>query len=375
MTYEDNSQSSQNQHQDPPTTPTDEDILSQALQFINHVPPPDYTPPKLSRPIAVPQTIAGMGQPFARVYAPALSYHKINSQDFIEFIDNLNVVATANPPLQIVDLVGGVIGMVPYHWTQLASAGISALAKAGQVAVSKSRTDIYMKNVNAKFFGPRGLKASITSMEALATVLQLPANTSGLAPVTGENMDTTVLQRRMEVIEPFVMEMTFDVPRPAPQTTTLAKMSARQVKRQIIRNDKKAQKEREKHLEDMRKEQDKREDKKDNDKRERKIEKEVQKVEKEMRKVDKEVDETQRELQDLRVKESGKKLRKEEEKLEKEMRKLEKEKGKLEHELDEVYEKGNEGGKERDDGKKKEKRESKEEKKSKKALWILIENI
>ncbi|KAJ8060015.1 hypothetical protein OCU04_011626 [Sclerotinia nivalis] len=70
----------------------------------------------------------------------------------LKFIDNLNVVSTANPPLQAVDLVGGAIIMIPHHWAQLAGTGVQAIAKLG--TVSKSRTDTYMQNVNAKFFSP-----------------------------------------------------------------------------------------------------------------------------------------------------------------------------------------------------------------------------
>ncbi|ESZ97137.1 hypothetical protein SBOR_2495 [Sclerotinia borealis F-4128] len=371
MLYENNIQSTQYQHQDPffDTPPTDNDILSQALEFTHHVPPPNYTSPQLPRPIAVPQTVAGLGQPFARVYAPALSYHNINAWDFVEFIDNLNVVATANPPLQIVDLVGGALGMVPHHWAQLAGTGVQVIAKLGTVVVSKSRTDTYMQHVNARFFAPRGLKASITSMEAMAAVLGLPVNTSVLAPVTDGNMGATVLERRMEGIRPYVMETTFEVPPPAPQTTTLAKMSATQVKKQIVKNDEKARKERVKQLEKMNKS----DEKNNNDKRESKTQRKAEKEEKEMRKLNFEVEEMQREMEALKIRESNKRVQKTERKLERDMKKLEKEKGKLEHKSREVG--SDEGSGSKRDRKNKDGKESKEVKQSKKTLWILIENL
>ncbi len=53
--------------------------------------------------------------------------------------------------------------MVPYHWAKIAGTAIQVSAQLGAAVVSKSRTDMYMKEVNEKMFKPRGLKVSITS--------------------------------------------------------------------------------------------------------------------------------------------------------------------------------------------------------------------
>ena len=34
--------------------------------------------------------------------------------EFIEFVDNMNIVCTEFAPLQILDVVGSFVGMVPY---------------------------------------------------------------------------------------------------------------------------------------------------------------------------------------------------------------------------------------------------------------------
>ncbi|KAF7918959.1 hypothetical protein BELL_0262g00010 [Botrytis elliptica] len=371
--YEDNIHAAQNQHGNPfssyNTTSTilsDNEILSQAQEFIHHSPPPDYSHPKLPRPIAVPQIVPGIGKPFARMYAPALSDYNLNSQDFVEFIDNLNVVAGENPPIQIIDLVGDALDTISYHWAQLTESGVQIPTHLGSAAVTKSRTDTYIQNANAKLFAPRGLKASIATMEAMAAVLQLPPDTLRSITVTDENTYATVLERRMSAVRPYVMETTLDVPPPAAQMNEMAQMSAAQVERQIFRNDNRAQREENKITAKS-------------DKRENKAQRKIEKVEREMRRLDFGIERSQRELGDLRSREPDKKADKTERKLEKERRKLEDAKGKLDYTRGEknegVSDGGREGRREIEDSRTKDRKAYKEVRRSKKILWILIENL
>lgn len=333
-------------------SPTDEQFLDQATGFTQHLPPPSYCPSPLPTPVAVPQTIPGIGQPFARAWAPSLSGHSITVTDFVEFIDNLNVVKTANPPLQILDLVGGVLGMVPHHWFLLAGIGVQAVAKIGTAAVSKGRTELYMRKVNREYFEPRGLKVAIASRDAMATAMKLPEGAGMLAPLTTENENVSMMERRLEGLRPYMAELDFDVPPPTQQTGILAKMSAGQVKRQVKKADKKAVKKR-----------------KDVFKEERKVSKDVDKLhreyEKEMKKLDKEEEKEKRETAKEARKDGGKKAEKAERKLEKELGKIEKERAKVERELEKKTGKETSKPQEKD----------KEVKQAKKVLWILIENI
>ncbi|TEY36304.1 hypothetical protein BOTCAL_0560g00040 [Botryotinia calthae] len=371
--FENSLHTTQNQHGNPfsnynttSTTPSDNGILSQAQDFAYHSPPPDYSHPKLPRPIAVPQIVPGIGKPFARIYAPVLSDYNINSQNFVEFIDNLNVIASENPPVQIIDLVGDALNTISYHWAQLTESGVQVPTHLGSVAVNKSRTDTYMQNANAKLFAPRGLKASITTMEAMAAVLQLPPDILSLVTVTDENTYAGVLERRMGAVRPYVMETTLDVPPPDSQTNEMAQMSAAQVERQISRNDHRARKEGDKISAKS-------------EKRENKAQRKVEKVEREMRRLDFGIERSQRELGDLRSREPDKKADKTERKLEKERRKLEDAKGKLEYTRGEKSESVSDGAREDrreiEDSRLKDRKAYKEVRRSKKILWVLIENL
>ena len=265
--------------------------------------------------------------------------------------------------MQITDLVGDALDTISYHWAQLTESGVQVPTHLGSVAVNKSRTDTYMQNANAKLFAPRGLKASITTMEAMAAVLQLPPDILSLVTVTDENTYASVLERRMGAVRPYVMETTLDVPPPAAQTNEMAQMSAAQVERQISRNDHRARKDSDKITAKS-------------DKRENKAQRKVEKVEREMRRLDFGIERSQRELGDLRAREPDKKADKTERKLEKERRKLEDAKGKLEYTRGEKSEDGGrEDRREIEDSRLKDRKAYKEVKRSKKILWVLIENL
>ncbi|RDW58206.1 hypothetical protein BP6252_13617 [Coleophoma cylindrospora] len=326
----------------------DDDILAQATEFTHHVPPPAYIPPVLAKPIAVPQTVAGMAQPFSRCWSPSLAIYNITAADFVEFIDNLNVVATASPPLQVLGLVGGVISMVPHHIFILTGIGVQALAKVGAVAVSKSRTAMYMKAVNEQFFAPRGLKASIMQHEALSVTLGLPPDTDVLAPVTAETINCSVIERRLEKMKPHIAPIEFDVPAPAVQTTILAKMSAAQVKRQAARNEKKLLKSRTKNFKDTVDQNG--EPRKGSSYDQWKHERKTRRLEAKAERVQREAERDSRE--------GGRHARRAERKLERKQGRIEAKQVRVDRELQ-----------------KKIQPTDKESKQAKKGLWILIENL
>ncbi|KFY42437.1 hypothetical protein V495_04522 [Pseudogymnoascus sp. VKM F-4514 (FW-929)] len=227
-------------------TPPGYDFLPEALEFTRHTTPITSPIIRLESPIAIPQTTHGMGKSFLRAWAPILQYNDISVSDFIAFIDNLNVVSTASPPLQVLDLAGGFVGMVPHHWAQIAGFVIQGTAKIGTGLVSKGRTEVYMQEVNEKLFKPRGLKASLASTEAMRTLLRIPADRPTLAPPTPPTMTLSTAERALIGADPYNATLDLDVPPPGEQTTMLAKLSAKQVMAQEKKNQKKGLKEMEK---------------------------------------------------------------------------------------------------------------------------------
>ena len=70
--------------------------------------PPMYEGPPIL-PLCIPQTGTNATSPFARGYHPGIG---ISMEEFVGFVDGLNVAMTNSPPLRIVDMAGQIIGFV-----------------------------------------------------------------------------------------------------------------------------------------------------------------------------------------------------------------------------------------------------------------------
>jgi hypothetical protein len=327
---------------------SDSEILEQALDFTKAVPLSHSIIAPLSRPLAIPQTSHGRGKPFSRIWAPELQNQAIAEKEFLEFIDNLNVVATANIPLQVLNLAGSIVGMVPHHWFQLAGLAVQATAAAGTAAVTKGRTEMYMKKVNQNYFAPRRLRARIASSEEMSLTLGIPLDEPLVTPLSTDSVTVSSQERKLNAVRPYMPDITLDVPPPSEQTTALAKMSAGQVERQSKRYEKNVQKNRRKMLE---------ESELDPYTGQPVPYTQQSKYLKESRKLDKEVDKVNRK--------ANKELSKGKDSLEKIERERNKEMGKIEKDrrkLDKEF-------------KEKENEDDKEAEKAPKTLWILIENL
>ena len=187
-------------------------------------------------PVAIPQVAVGLGVPFIRAYCPLLAQHHVVEQDFVKFIDDLNAVATSSPPLKVLDLVGGGLSMVPHHWAILAGHGISVSAKAGMVALSKGRTEHFLDEANAEYFGPRRLRVLICTADALRQKIGMPANAPvvfSMQPGLMPDNQQSVQQRRMHALRGYVGEIQETAMPLTAQQSTLSKMSSKQVDRDV----------------------------------------------------------------------------------------------------------------------------------------------
>lgn len=76
-----------------------------------------------------------------------------------------------SPPLQVLNIAGMGVGIVPYHWAQAASFGIRVAAGAGTAAVAYARMKRYLQGVNRDFFALQGLKARLVKDKELMELL------------------------------------------------------------------------------------------------------------------------------------------------------------------------------------------------------------
>jgi hypothetical protein len=231
---------------------------------------PHHKPLKL--PIVIPQTSPGAGNPFALAYSPSLSAN-ISLPTFLTFLDTLNVCFAQAPPLQILDLAGGVVGMVPHHIPALIGGSLQATAKIANAVTSKTRVAGLLKTANEDIFAPRGLRVEILDTEKLKQRLGIDGSKPLLDDLEEKDMEVSVRDRRLQALEPHIAPLVFDVPVPARQTNAIDRLAAGQLKRQMAKAEEKAMEARRKEHDKAEKKA-KREDKKaDKDRRRGKDEK------------------------------------------------------------------------------------------------------
>ncbi|KAK0476689.1 hypothetical protein IW261DRAFT_1489605 [Armillaria novae-zelandiae] len=144
--------------------------------------PSEYTGPSngIPLPLCIPQIATKFDSPFSRGYNDVLSETvDIPQAELLAFIDGLNLAMTASPPLRVVDTAGMIIGLIPYHWTIIASAAMQTAAQTGMRVLSKTLTDRYLRAANQRMFKPRGLSVRLCTTNAM---LQLISNEGGEAP-------------------------------------------------------------------------------------------------------------------------------------------------------------------------------------------------
>lgn len=236
---------------------TQDAAQSVSVQEIEHTlqwipPPPQYKQfPGIPRPVAIPQiqqnSLISGPMPFTRAFAPCLLAHTITPEQFVAFIDNYAVAAAPNVAFQGMQIVSTGIGFVPHHWAQAASGAIGFAAGAGTQVVSAARTRLYMKKVNEEFFTPRGLEASMVGDDDLRNIIREDPRQPPIVPVNPAAGVTTLAERRLKALQPYIAPLSFDVPPPTAQTNTLDKLSAKQVNAKIKKNREKALKQARKH--------------------------------------------------------------------------------------------------------------------------------
>jgi hypothetical protein len=340
-------------------------MLHSALDFARHrdAPPPPPYPPRLMRPVAIPQVSPKMNSPFSRAYSEVLSAYNIRMEEFVEFVDNFNILMTGSPPLTALNTVGQVLGLVPNHWAQLAGGLTQAAAGVATYAVIKTRCAQFLKLSNAEYVEPRGLKVQVKSTEEMAKICGVALQDVMVQPLKPDEDMTGIdpLGRRLKAVEGYIAPLSLHVPSPAEQTNILARLSQKQSEATRKEMEKKTLKQRQKVLEklDGREGNDRKSMSKER-RRDRQLGRLDEKTAKIEAKADKEMQKAMKE-----------KPSKRDEKLEKLEKDRHKELTKVRVEHEKLLLKGEkESMKERKSNQK-----DKEIKESKKGLWIMVRNI
>ncbi|CAD0112121.1 unnamed protein product [Aureobasidium uvarum] len=194
----------------------------------------------LSIPVVIPQIQPGANNPFIRAYSASLAAHGIDLTAFLTFLDTLNVCLANTPPLQVLDLAGGIVGMVPHHIPALIGGSLQALAKVGSAVTSKTRVAALLRDVNSNLFNPRGLKCEICDTATLKQKLGLNATAPLLAELGEAEMHMSIQERRLHALAPYTTPLSFNIPEAHRQTNTIDRLAAKQLHRQMAKAEQKA---------------------------------------------------------------------------------------------------------------------------------------
>jgi len=164
---------------------------------------------RLEKLIAIPSATSARESPFLRAYPPSLAGFSISAPEFLHFIDTLNHVSAKSPPLQVLSLAGNIVGLVPLATTQIVGTAINIGAEVGAAAVTYGRSEMELRKANKELFGPRGLKAEIAKLDAVARLTGMPIldsngefnkNIALLKPLDESDMDISMDSRRLEAM-------------------------------------------------------------------------------------------------------------------------------------------------------------------------------
>ncbi|KAF3034331.1 Serine/arginine repetitive matrix protein 2 [Didymella heteroderae] len=177
-----------------------------------------------------------------RAYSPELKEHNISEEEFIAFIDNLAIAQAPPAPFQILDVAGHAVGFVPHHWAMFAGAGMNFAAGVGTAAVSYGRTRYFLEKVNREYFTPRGLQVSICKYQQLIEKLAVCPDFPVLVDKDPQAGIVSVRDRCMSALQPYLANLSLDVPPPKGESSVLEKIAAKGIERRRRKQDKKYRK-------------------------------------------------------------------------------------------------------------------------------------
>ncbi|KAI5925720.1 hypothetical protein F4810DRAFT_657758 [Camillea tinctor] len=206
--------------------------------------PPGAVVQSLPKPVLIPRLNPGNHNPFARAWVPELRQLAVTKEDFIGFIDNLNIINSPNTAIGVVDLIAFAIGFVPNEVAFGVSSVLGATAVLSAAAMAYNGTRKCLRLINEHYFHPRKLHVKVINRKRIVRMFDLHKDDHLMEPLTESTLELSVQDRNLKYLAQWSCELSFDVPEPSPQTTMLARMAAWQVKRRTDRADESAQRSR-----------------------------------------------------------------------------------------------------------------------------------
>ncbi|CDW99258.1 hypothetical protein, partial [Sporisorium scitamineum] len=159
---------------DEPLTEQEQLLRNDAYQAFQNLPnyfedPPRVIPPPLQKPVMIPQRRqSDRLRGFQLLYAPALAESGVSEQQFISFLNRLNVAIGFDNKIKIFNFAIDVGTIACSSWELLvATIGTQALTTTAAHLKSRVKSEAYVAHSNERFFHPRGLHAQIVPVSSV----------------------------------------------------------------------------------------------------------------------------------------------------------------------------------------------------------------
>ncbi|KAI0161949.1 hypothetical protein GGR52DRAFT_146861 [Hypoxylon sp. FL1284] len=127
-------------------------ILAQAQPFL------PAAPAKLLYPVILPQRRPkNRERGFIRAYAPDLMRCGIDQTTFMAFLDGFDKATATSPLVSVVDLAGGVAGLLPYAIAPPVGLAVQIAAGVYRETEGRKHQNAFIVKMNEELFMPRGL--------------------------------------------------------------------------------------------------------------------------------------------------------------------------------------------------------------------------
>lgn len=207
-------------------------LLDQATAFIPTGQGIPVNLPRITKPVVLPRVGKGATAPIHRAWAPLLASQAITKEEFISFIDNLNILS--QPPAQAVILhiaaIG--IGFAPFDGADGVAAATDLAAHAISRYTVRTRCQNFVKRTNSEFFHPRHLHARLVDSKTMRQAVNIPEDDTLVAPLSEHTLTMSPHERCLQHMKQYSCELSEDIPDPTPQTKVLQRLAAWNVRHQ-----------------------------------------------------------------------------------------------------------------------------------------------
>ena len=189
----------------------EERILKVATTLFKFRDPPAGLPP-LPKPILIPRTLRGHAIPLVRAWAPEAARHDIAQDDFMMFIDTLNILSLPPMSATLLQVASIGIGFAPMDWADGVSAALALAAQGVCYYVVTRQCARFLAKMNESYFHPRRMHARVVGAKKLRRAMGFDRKDPLIAPLTEEVLTMSAQERCLEYMKDRSCELSYDVP-------------------------------------------------------------------------------------------------------------------------------------------------------------------